>query len=133
LKITGDPRLVGAVTGAVEHFAQEAGLDDASQKQLMSAAEQACLEVFTQLESPESPVDVSIDHHADRLEILIAHVTDQAPAIGLDSFFSTDENAGPTHGMLLMTLVDRVLYDSEGGKSRLRLVKYLNPGAKRVQ
>jgi hypothetical protein len=133
MKLTGDPRLVGAVTGAVEHFAQEAGLDDASQKQLMSAAEQACLEVFTQLESPEKAVEVSIDHHADRLEILIAHMTDQAPAIGLDSFISRGEDAGPAHGMLLMTLVDRVLYDSEGGKSRLRLVKYLHPGAKRVQ
>ena len=132
LKLAGDPRLVGAVTGAVEHFAQEAALDETAQKQLMSAAEQACLETFTQLASPETIVEVCIEHYPDRLEILIAHLSDQAPAIGLDSFFNTGEDAGPAQGLMLLTLVDRVLYDCEGGKSRLRLVKYLNTGGKHV-
>ena len=133
MKIAGDPRLVGAVTGAVEHFAQEAALDETAQKQLMSAAEQACLETFSQLESPQTIVEVCIEHFPDRLEILIAHVSDQAPAIGLDSFFNTGEEGSPAHGLTLLTLVDRVLYDCEGGKSRLRLVKYLNPAGKHLQ
>lgn len=133
MKITGDPRLVGAVTGAVEHFAQGAGLDELAQKQLMSAAEQACLETFSQLESKESPIEILIDHYPDRLEILFAHAASEAPAIGLDSFLGLAEETGPGHGVMLLALVDRVLYDCEGGKSRLRLVKYLTPGGKLVQ
>jgi len=133
MKLTGDPRLVGAVTGAVEHFAQGAGLDEAGQKQFMSAAEQACRETFSQLESQDSPIEVLIEHHPDRLEIMFAHAASQAPAIGLDSFLGTGDDAGPAQGVLLLALVDRVLYDCEGGKSRLRLVKYLIPGGKLVQ
>jgi len=133
LKLTGDPRMISAVSGAVEHFAQRAELDEATQKQLMSAAEQACLETISQLETPDTPIDVSIEHHADRLEILLAHASDQAPAIGLDSFFSTGDDAAPAHGLLLLALVDRVLYDNEGGQSRLRLVKYLKPAKKSLQ
>jgi hypothetical protein len=133
MKITGDPRLVGAVIAAIEHFAQGAGLDEAAQRQLVSAAEHACLETFGQLESKDTPVEVLIEHHPDRLEILFAHAASQAPAIGLDSFLGAAGATGPGHGVLLLTLVDRVLYDCEGGKSRLRLVKYLHPGGKLVQ
>ena len=132
MRITGDPRLVGAVAAAVEHFAQGAGLDEATQKQLMSAAEQACLETFSQLESAETPIEVLIEHHPDRLEILFAHAASQAPAIGLDSFLGMAGETGPGQGVMLLSLVDRVLYDCEGGKSRLRLVKYLNTGGKHV-
>lgn len=133
MKITGDPRLVGAVTAAAEHFGQGAGLDEKAQKQLMSAAEQACLETISQLESDVSPIELLIEHHPDRLEIIFAHTANQAPAIGLDTFLGKGNNTGPGQGVMLLSLVDRVLYDCEGGKSRLRLVKYLPPRGKPVQ
>ena len=82
---------------------------------------------------PETPIDISIEHHPDRLEILLAHASEQAPAIGLDSFFSTGDDAAPAHGLALLALVDRVLYDNEGGQSRLRLVKYIKPAKKNLQ
>lgn len=133
MTVTGDPRLVGAVTGAVEHFAQGAGLDEATQKQLMSAAEQAYRETLSQLESEGTLIEVVLEHYPDRLEILFAHSSSSVPAIGLDSFLGIEGNSGPGHGVMLLALVDRVLYDTQGGKSRLRLVKYLAPGGQKVQ
>lgn len=141
MKLTGDPRLVKAVTGAVEHFAQGAGLDETGQERLMSAAEHACLETISQLESKDSPIEVLIEHHPDRVEIVFAHAASQTPAIGLDAFLGVgpgmgqgaEDNAGSAQGVMLLTLVDRVLYDCEGGKSRLRLVKYLTSPGQRVQ
>ena len=133
MKITGDPRLVGAVTAAVEHFAQGAEMGEALQKQLMAAAEQACLETFSRLDTEGTPIEVTIDLFSDRLEIAFAHASSEGPALGLDSFLSMDENSGPSHGAMLMTLVDRVLYDSAGGQSTMRLVKYVSPGSSKSQ
>ena len=133
MKITGDPRLVGAVIAAVEHFAQGAEMDDARQKQLMAAAEQACLETFNRLDTEGTPIDVTLELFPDRLEIAFAHASSEGPALGLDSFLSLDDNSGPSHGAMLMTLVDRVLYDSAGGQSTMRLVKYLTPAGGKPQ
>ncbi len=131
IKVTGDHRLVGAVTGAVEHFAEGAGFDEAGQKKLMAAAEQAYLETCQGLASADTPIVVAVEHHPDRLEIRIEHVSDEAPALGLDAFLSVGNDDGPSHGSRLLTLVDRVLYDSEGGISRLRLIKYFAGAGKK--
>jgi len=126
MRLPADSRLVGAVTGAVEHFAQGAGLDEPVQKQLMSAAEQACLDTFQRAESSSAPVDVTVDEFPDRLEIGISYSGDSAPAIGLDSFVTARGGANLAPGASLLELVDRVRYDSEGAVSRLRLIKYLS-------
>ncbi len=126
MRLPADAHLVGAVTGAVEHFAQEAGLDEPVQKQLMSAAEQACLDTFQRAESPSAPIDVTVEEFPDRLEIRISYSGDSAPAIGLDAFVAAPGKANSAPGAGLMELVDRVQYDTEGAVSRLRLIKYLS-------
>ncbi len=128
LRLPADARLVGAVTGTVEHFAQEAGLDERVQKELMSAAEQACLDTFQLVDSPAALIDVAVEEFPDRLEIRISHSGDSAPAIGLDAFVGAPGSGNPSAGAGLMGLVDRVQYDTEGSVSRLRLIKYLAKG-----
>jgi hypothetical protein len=133
MRITGDPRLVGPVAAAVEHLAQGAEMGEALQKQLMAAAEQACLETFSRLDTEGTPIEVTLQLFPDRLEIAFSHASSEGPALGLDSFVSLGESDSPSHGAMLMTLVDRVLYDSAGGQSTIRLVKYFTPAGGKPQ
>ena len=128
LKLSGGPELIAAAAAAVEHFAQEAGLEEAVQSDLMAACEQVCSDALRSAESESGTLEVVIEHHTDRLEISVAHPSLNGPAVGLDSFLGS--SGGDASGIGLMKRVDRVRYDSAGSGSRMVLVKYL-PGAKK--
>jgi len=130
LKLTGGPGLIPAAAAAVEHFAQEAGLDESVQRGLVTACEQVCGDALSRAEPGEGALDVVIDHFPDRIEIAISHPALTGPAVGLDSFLGSASGPAEGVGATLMIHVDRVRYDTVGQASRMVLVKYL-PGAKK--
>jgi len=130
LKLSGGPELISAAAAAVEHFAEEAGLDEATQRNLMAACEQVCGDALRGAEGEGGTLEVSVEQLADRIEIAVAHPSLNGPAVGLDSFLGTAGAASGPPGISLMNRVDRVRYDSAGTGSRMILVKYL-PGAKK--
>jgi hypothetical protein len=123
-----DWRLVGVFCCAVEHQAIQAGFETEAGAQLASAAGDVCRETISQLGGKEQAVDVTLDTFSDRIEIAI-HCRDQAiPAIGLESFAgcgTLSEGTGALNGLELLSRVDRVLFNAEGGVARTTLVKFL--------
>jgi hypothetical protein len=123
-----DPRLVGVFCSAVEHQATQAGLQSEAVTQLSKAAGDVCRETISQHGANGEVVDVTMETFPDRLEIAI-HCRGQAlPAIGLEKFAVSDALAGEgcgLNGLELLSRVDRVLYNSEGGVARTTLVKFL--------
>ena len=130
IKLCGGPELIPAAAAAVEHFAEEAGLDEGVQNDLMTACEQVCGDAMRGADGEGATLEVTVEHYPDRLEISIAHPSLTEPAVGLDSFLGSAGGGEEPSGISLMTRVDRVRYDSAGQGSRMILVKYL-PGAKK--
>lgn len=133
LDLNGDLRLLAGLSGAVEHFAQQVGLGEPAQRDLITAAEEACRDTFRLL-TPESPtLRVTIVAHLDRVEVSLEHRGEAVPTAGLDTFFGAgakSSTGGELTGLSLMKRVDRVQYHTEGGTSRTTLVKYLKPPKK---
>jgi hypothetical protein len=123
-----DSRLVTVFCCAVEHQAMQAGFQTEACAQLARAAGDVCRETISQLGGNGQAVDVTLDTFPDRIEVAI-HCRDQAiPAIGLETFAFSDAGtggAGGLNGLELLSRVDRVLYNAEGGVARTTLVKFL--------
>ena len=123
-----DSRLVTVFCCAVEHQAMQAGFQTEAGAQLARAAGDVCRETISQLGGNGQGVDVTLDTFPDRIEVAI-HCRDQAiPAIGLETFAFSDAGtggAGGLNGLELLSRVDRVLYNAEGGVARTTLVKFL--------
>lgn len=126
--IEDDPRLIGAVTSVVLHAGQRAGLSAFAQEELAAAAEQACRSTFPLLEGEDPFVRITVEDFPDRVEVRLEHTGTPEPSAGLETFFVGDAGEekpdGPT-GAMLLSQVDRVLYETHDGKSRTTLVKYL--------
>jgi hypothetical protein len=123
-----DSRLVTVFCCAVEHQAMQAGFQTEAGAQLARAAGDVCRETISQLGANGQGVDVTLDTFSDRIEVAI-HCRDQAiPAIGLETFAFSEAGtggAGGLNGLELLSRVDRVLYNAEGGVARTTLVKFL--------
>jgi len=123
-----DSRLVTVFCCAVEHQAIQAGFQTEAGAQLARAAGDVCRETISQLGGNGQGVDVTLDTFPDRIEVAI-HCRDQAiPALGLETFAFSDAGtggAGGLNGLELLSRVDRVLYNAEGGVARTTLVKFL--------
>ncbi|HVN08830.1 MAG TPA: hypothetical protein VMV61_07660 [Patescibacteria group bacterium] len=128
LKFSGGAGLFPAFAAALEHFAGEAKLSDSDRNSLVAACEQVYGDALGRAGASDSPLELTIEQFADRLEVSISHPGITGPAVGLDTFLGA---AGPPEasGANLLTRVDRVKYDTSGQASRMILVKYL-PGAK---
>ena len=125
-----DPRLVGVFCSAVEHQATQAGMPGDACTKLSQAAGDVCRETIAQHGANGEPVEVTLDKFSDRIEIAI-HCRGQAlPAIGLEKFAlpGTAGKDASLNGSDLLSRVDRVLYNADGGVARTTLVKFL-PGA----
>ena len=120
--------LVSVFCCAVEHQAIHAGFETEAGAQLASAAGDVCRESISQLSGNGAGVDITLDTFSDRMEVAI-HCHGQAmPPIGLETFaFSNALSGGATglNGLELLSRVDRVLYNAEGGAMRTTLIKYL--------
>ncbi len=128
LKLPRDPRLVAGVGGAVGYFADRIGFDAHARADLIAAAEKTCRVTFPLLTSPDDTLDVLVEGFSDRIEVNLEHHGQAVPTAGLETFaFPGTEEATPGRlsGLALLARVDRVLYDTEGNTSRMRLVKYV--------
>jgi hypothetical protein len=129
LKLSGGAGLFAATAAAVEHFAEEAGLDESASGNLIAACQQVCGDALRRAGTDEGALEVTIEQFPDRLEIGIAHPGVIGPAVGLDAFLGRQTGDAETSGAYLLSRVDRVRYETVGQVSRMILVKYL-PGAK---
>jgi hypothetical protein len=123
-----DQNLVGVFCCAVEHQAVQAGFHAEAVAQLARAAEDVCRETISQLGGNGQGVDVTLDTFSDRIEIAIHCRGQVLPAVGLETFAVSDASSGGTsglNGLELLSRVDRVLYNAEGGVARTTLVKFL--------
>lgn len=122
-----DPRFFGAVEGIVYYIGQRAGLSASAQQQLAGATLQACRSTFPLLNGQESRLKLIVENFADRIEITLEHSGEAVPIAGLDSFAAGIHKPNPDEcsGASLLTQVDRVLYETRNGCSRMTLVKYL--------
>ncbi|MFY9530177.1 MAG: hypothetical protein WBC04_06735 [Candidatus Acidiferrales bacterium] len=117
LVVCDDPRLIGALGCVVEHAGQRAGLSEQAQKQLASAAEEACREIIPRLNGRERCLKCTVEDFADRVEVILEHPGTRAtPEAGSRS--------------RLLEQVDHVEYETREGHSRVVLTKNLHPPKK---
>jgi hypothetical protein len=122
------PLLVEVLRGAVQFQALQAGCSSETGAAIAGASEDVCRETLSLLADVDGGLDVVLETFADRLEVSILHPGQLAPAVGLDTFASSEirpAGAGGINGMELLSRVDRVLYNTEDGKTRTTLVKFL--------
>ncbi len=126
--LSEDGNMVPVFCCAVEHQAIHAGFETEAGAQLASAAGDVCRETIAQFGAKGEGVDVTLETYSDRIEVAI-HCRGQAlPALGLETFAFSDAGAdgtGGLNGLELLSRVDRVLYNADGGVARTTLVKFL--------
>jgi hypothetical protein len=130
LHLSRDDRMIAAVGGAVAHFAERVGMENAACNLLTSALEELCRQTLPLLNGNGDGLDVAIEDFDDRLQISVEHKGEAQPSVGVESFFSEcarDSDQRLT-GVRLMRSVDRIEYDARSGSIRTTLVKYLQLG-----
>ena len=125
LSVSDDPRLLLAVSVAVARAASRAGLDNGAQADLIAATEQACADTFKLLASGNGQLTVIVEDFEDRIQVTLQHQGEALPSAGLETFAGLSEGGeADLSGLMLLSRVDRVMYDTSGGTSRTILVKY---------
>ncbi|HEV8383683.1 MAG TPA: hypothetical protein VGQ11_02345 [Candidatus Acidoferrales bacterium] len=121
-----DSQLVLGVVAAAEHFGQRMHLGDSAVHDLMRAAQNACQSTFQLISDKSATLGVVITEFTDRVEISIEHQGEALPTAGLDTFLDAVAEGAESDqlsGSMLMTLVDRVQYQTEAGTQRMTLIK----------
>ena len=132
LHLSRDDRMIAAVGGAVAHFAERVGMENAACNLLTSALEELCRQTLPLLNGNGDGLDVAIEDFDDRLQISVEHKGEAQPSVGVESFIAEcarDSDQRLT-GVRLMRSVDRIEYDARSGSIRTTLVKYLQLGKK---
>ena len=127
--IHNDSRLFAALYDILCHSARRAGLSQSGQQGFAEAALNACRETFLLVDDAAEPngmLRLLIQDFADRVEVRIEHRGRCLPTAGLDTFCAppTAESGQSLHAALQATKVDRVLYETSNGVSRVTIVKY---------
>jgi hypothetical protein len=123
-----DRRLVGVFCSAVEFQAIQAGFETQAGEQLASAAGDVCRQTISQLRGNGQGFDVTLDTFSDRIEIAIHCRGQVLPATRMETFAVPEAPSGAADGLNgqeLLSRVDRVLYNAEGGVARTTLIKFL--------
>ena len=129
LSLQNDPRLMAAVSAIVSHSAQRIGLTSEAQEGLAAAVMNACRETFPLLGDQDGnnpALKIIVEDFQDRVEVTIEHSGEALPTAGLDTFCAGggDDGTAGISNSLQDTRVDRVQYESHGGRSRMKLIKY---------
>jgi anti-sigma regulatory factor (Ser/Thr protein kinase) len=132
MEVTPDAACIGAVAAAAEAFASRAGMQLGPRAALVAATEEACKSTFKLMRKEHGPMRVRFAGFDDRVEIEIEHHGEAVPSVGLDTFagFGAQGGSGEMTGIVLMSLVDRVQYETVGGRQRMTLVKHVQPPEK---
>lgn len=127
LEFGSDPWLLQAVNTTVLYFARRAGLDETAQADLAAATEQACSDTFKLLPETDDHIVMIVEDFADRVEVTLKHHGEALPSAGLETFAGLGEGeAADFSGLMLLSRVDRVMYETADGTSRTILIKYTN-------
>ena len=133
VQMQNHPWLLSGLAGAVEHFAERAGLNEAGRRDLVEAVDQACGNTFPLLAGDDGSLRITIEDFVNRLEVTLEYHGEPLPSAGLETFAALSGEGGAPGdltGLALMARVDRVLYDTEGNTSRMTLVKNAPPARK---
>jgi hypothetical protein len=127
LHLCGDDRMIAAVGGAVAHFAERVGMEDAARSLLTVALEDLCRQTQPLLNGNGEGLEVAIEDFDDRLQISVEHRGEAQPSVGVESFIAecARESKQRVTGLHLMRTVDRIEYDARDKSVRTTLVKYL--------
>jgi hypothetical protein len=127
LNFHADARLAAAAGGVARYFADAAGLDEESCRELQMAVVAACKESFHNLKEDRSQLVVVLERFADRVEVALTHEGKAAPAIGLHSVAGF--SGSDTSGKQLFSGLDRMQFETKGGASTTRLTKFWKQSA----
>lgn len=128
LQIHADARLAAAVGGATRCLADAAGLENEAIAQLQSAVIAACREAFEHLTEDHPQLDVTLTRLPDRIEVALSHQGETSPAVGLDTIAGFAAPSNPSGRPAVLSGVDRVQYETQGGVAVTRLTKYVSQG-----
>ena len=131
-RLMSDSRLTAGVEGAVAFVADLMGFPSGEGASLAAAVGEASRETFPLLTDPHGMVGVTLEQFLDRIEVVVEHEGQALPTAGLDTFAfpgAAESGARGLSGLGLLNCVDRVQYDTKGGVSRMRLIKYLSSSA----
>jgi hypothetical protein len=122
IQIDADPRFAAAAGGVARYFGDSSGLEGGATSQLQAAIVAACQEAFEHLTPKHPHLTITFTRHADRIEVALSHGGESVPAVGLDAIAS---------GAAALDGVDRVQYETKGGRTVTLLTKYVAQGAPR--
>lgn len=71
ITLSGDPRLLAGVSGAVNHVAEAAGMDEPSRANLVAAIEDACHVAFAQLAEDEASIRMVLGNAGGHIEAVL--------------------------------------------------------------
>jgi anti-sigma regulatory factor (Ser/Thr protein kinase) len=127
LTLQDDPRLIAGVAAVVLFAGQRCGLSSGAQEDLAAAAADACRETFPLANNngnTDSALHLIVSDFPDRVEVAIEHSGESLPSAGLDTFCAGATAKAGLSAALQKTSVDRVLYETRNGVSRMTLIKY---------
>jgi hypothetical protein len=125
LQIDGDSRLAAAAGGAARYMADTAGMDSDAIASLQKAVIAACEEAFGHLTQDHPHLTVTFTRRSDRIEVVLSHKGNEAPAVGLDTIARSASQGGAG----VLGGVDRIQYETHGNVAVTRLTKYITQGA----
>jgi hypothetical protein len=126
--VVDDPRLLAAVDGIVEHVGERVGLPLTELRALAAATDEACRATFPLTGNHDVKLKVIIQDFPDRIEVTLEHGGGPVAAPGFHAYAARaaeQAGVGKASGSALMAKVDRVLFETRDGRSRMTLVKYL--------
>ncbi len=125
LLIDADMRLAAAAGGVAHYLADEAGLEKPAATRLQAAVIVACKEAFVHLTRHHPHLEVDFRRFPDRLEVVLSHEGEAAPAAGAKATTGSGRRGGADSVDPLALGVDRVQHETRGAEIVTRLTKYL--------
>jgi len=71
IKLASDPRLLAGISGAVNHVAEVAGMDEASRANLVAAIEDACHVAFEKLAADDGSIQMILGSAGGHVEAVL--------------------------------------------------------------
>lgn len=112
LKFTTDSRILAGVSGAINHIAEAAAMEESRRAELVAALEDALHAAFQSQSHNDSPVEMTLSAPAGTIEVVLLFLGDATEGVRAKNIQKA-----------LRDRLDKVTLDVHGGASRLTLVK----------